>query len=276
MVDVDLAPSVEHARARGLLGPPVFILQGGSHAAITYCWRIHTGASAGRSLAKETQLPPSGVPVRQASYRFPTGAHGRIRTCGLLLRRQSLYPLSYVGGERPDRWRGAYGTIPPRQAIGWRNRWSGGLCYAPPGQPLKTPRSCRYMINARILVVDDDRVIQQLLKVNLELEGYAVAVAEDGEEALAQFDVFHPNLVLLDIMMPKLDGWEVCRRLKAGVESNRVPIVLLSARAQEADVQRGMELGVAAYVTKPFDPISLLDMIADILTKHGFNAWEPR
>src|SRR6266487_6804950 len=90
------------------------------------------------------------------------------------------------------------------------------------------------MTNARILVVDDDRVIQQLLKVNLELEGYAVEVAEDGEEALAQFDLFHPNLVLLDIMMPKMDGWEVCRRLKAGVDSCHVPIVLLSARAQEA------------------------------------------
>jgi DNA-binding response OmpR family regulator len=133
------------------------------------------------------------------------------------------------------------------------------------------------MINARILVVDDDQVIQQLLKVNLELEGYAVGVAEDGEEALERFDAFRPNLVLLDIMMPKLDGWEVCRRLKEGVDSAEVPIVLLSARAQEADVRRGHELGVAAYVTKPFDPIQLLDLVADILAKQGFsNAWAPR
>jgi DNA-binding response OmpR family regulator len=133
------------------------------------------------------------------------------------------------------------------------------------------------MINARILVVDDDRVIQQLLKVNLELEGYAVEVADDGEEALSQFEIFRPDLVLLDIMMPRLDGWEVCRRLKAGADSSRVPIVLLSARAQEADVQRGTELGVAAYVTKPFDPISLLDLIADILAKQGFSSvWGPR
>jgi DNA-binding response OmpR family regulator len=133
------------------------------------------------------------------------------------------------------------------------------------------------MANARILVVDDDRVIQQLLKVNLELEGYVIEVAEDGEEALDLFDEFRPNLVLLDIMMPKLDGWEVCRRLKQGVDSADVPIVLLSARAQEADVQRGIELGVAAYVTKPFDPIQLLDLVADILAKQGFSsAWEPR
>jgi DNA-binding response OmpR family regulator len=133
------------------------------------------------------------------------------------------------------------------------------------------------MINARILVVDDDRVIQQLLKVNLELEGYAVEVADDGEEALAQFELFRPDLVLLDIMMPKLDGWEVCRRLKSDPDSARVPIVLLSARAQEADVQRGTELGVAAYVTKPFDPISLLDLIADLIAKEGFSSvWGPR
>jgi DNA-binding response OmpR family regulator len=132
------------------------------------------------------------------------------------------------------------------------------------------------MINARILVVDDDRVIQQLLKVNLELEGYAVEVADDGEEALAQFELFRPDLVLLDIMMPKLDGWEVCRRLKSDPDSARVPIVLLSARAQDADVQRGTDLGVAAYVTKPFDPISLLDLIADLIAKEGFSSvWGP-
>jgi DNA-binding response OmpR family regulator len=120
------------------------------------------------------------------------------------------------------------------------------------------------MSDARILVVDDDQVIQQLLKVNLELEGYAVEVASDGEEALATFEGFHPDLVVLDIMMPKLDGWEVARRLKA-TEGGQVPIVLLSARAQEADVQKGTDLGVAAYVTKPFDPIQLLDLVAGLL-----------
>src|SRR6266540_2486478 len=207
-------------------------------------------------------------PAGTGSDAVRTGAHGRIRTCGLLLRRQSLYPLSYVGGILMSWGCGAYGTIP----------LLGQTACVMLREPVPSERlsSVCFMTNARILVVDDDRVIQQLLKVNLELEGYAVEVAEDGVEALAQFDLFHPNLVLLDIMMPKMDGWEVCRRLKAGVDSGHVPIVLLSARAQEADVQRGMELGVAAYVTKPFDPISLLDLIADILTKQGFSAWEPR
>jgi DNA-binding response OmpR family regulator len=130
------------------------------------------------------------------------------------------------------------------------------------------------MSNARILVVDDDQVIQQLLKVNLELEGYAVEVASDGEEALAMFDRFHPDLVLLDIMMPKLDGWEVARRL-AGTTGGPPPIVLLSARAQESDVQKGNDLGVAAYVTKPFDPIQLLHLVAGIIAQQDRGAATP-
>ena len=130
------------------------------------------------------------------------------------------------------------------------------------------------MSNARILVVDDDQVIQQLLKVNLELEGYAVEVASDGAEALVSFDRFHPDLVLLDIMMPKLDGWEVARRL-AGTAGGPVPIVLLSARAQESDVQKGNDLGVAAYVTKPFDPIQLLHLVAGIIAQQDRGAPTP-
>jgi DNA-binding response OmpR family regulator len=132
------------------------------------------------------------------------------------------------------------------------------------------------MANARILVVDDDQVIQQLLKVNLELEGYEVEVASDGEEALQSFGAFQPNLVLLDIMMPKLDGWEVSRRLKDDPGGNSVPIVLLSARAQDSDVKRGSEIGVAAYVTKPFDPIALLDLVAKLLARRGYQGATPR
>ena len=123
------------------------------------------------------------------------------------------------------------------------------------------------MAKARILVVDDDRVIQQLLRVNLELEGYTVHIASDGEEALHSFAEFQPHLILLDIMMPKLDGWEVSRRLKQQPGGRDVPIILLSARAQDADMRRGTEIGVAAYVTKPFDPIQLLDLVASLLDR---------
>jgi CheY-like chemotaxis protein len=120
------------------------------------------------------------------------------------------------------------------------------------------------MTTARVLIVDDDRVIQELLRVNLELEGYTVEVASDGEEALTQFDAFHPQLVLLDVMMPKLDGWQVARRLKGSPERRDVPIVMLSAKQRDQEAQPD-DLGVAAYVTKPFDPIKLLDLVADLL-----------
>ncbi|MFA5891325.1 MAG: response regulator [Actinomycetota bacterium] len=127
---------------------------------------------------------------------------------------------------------------------------------------------------ARVLVVDDDRVIQQLLEVNLELEGYDVAKAGDGEEALEAVRVFRPDLILLDVMMPKIDGREVCRRLKADPETARIPIIFLSARAQEFDVASGIELGASAYVTKPFDPVDLLDTVERLLA--GQPARPPR
>jgi DNA-binding response OmpR family regulator len=113
----------------------------------------------------------------------------------------------------------------------------------------------------RILVVDDDRVIQELLRVNLEIEGYEVQTASDGEEALRRFEDFRPALVLLDIMMPKLDGWEVARRLRG----HGAPVVLLSARAEDAGEDQAGDGSVAAYVAKPFDPGNLLDLIAELL-----------
>ena len=121
------------------------------------------------------------------------------------------------------------------------------------------------MATDRVLIVDDDRVIQELLRVNLELEGYEVEAASDGEEALSRFETFQPRLVLLDIMMPKLDGWQVARRIKDCPAGRHVPIVVLTARAQDADVEQGSEIGMAAYVTKPFDPVALLDLVAELL-----------
>lgn len=117
----------------------------------------------------------------------------------------------------------------------------------------------------KVLVVDDDRAIQQLLEVNLELEGYDVAKAIDGAEALAMVVTFQPDIILLDVMMPKMDGREVCRRLKADPSTADLPVVFLSARAQEMDVSLGLELGAAAYLTKPFEPQDLLDTIRRVL-----------
>lgn len=116
----------------------------------------------------------------------------------------------------------------------------------------------------RVLAVDDDPVIQRLLEVNLELEGYEVALASDGVEALDVARSFRPHVILLDVMMPRMDGWETCEQLKADAELKDIPVVFLSARAQDADVARGTAAGAAAYLTKPFDPVQLLDLVEEL------------
>ncbi|MGZ4241433.1 MAG: response regulator transcription factor [Actinomycetota bacterium] len=118
---------------------------------------------------------------------------------------------------------------------------------------------------AKVLVVDDDRVIQQLLEVNLELEGYDVKRASNGDEALKLVRTFAPDVVLLDVMMPKLDGREVCRRIKGDDTTAHIPVIFLSARAQDMDVNSGLELGASAYITKPFDPVDLLETVERVL-----------
>ena len=119
----------------------------------------------------------------------------------------------------------------------------------------------------RILVADDDPVIVRLLQVNFRLEGYEVETAAHGEEALERARDLQPDLILLDVMMPGLDGWEVCRRLNADPSISHIPIIFLSARAQEEDRRRGRELGVAEYVTKPFDPGELVGVIDRVLAR---------
>ena len=113
----------------------------------------------------------------------------------------------------------------------------------------------------RVLVVDDDDVIRQLITVNLELEGFDVTTAVDGQDCLDKVKAARPDVITLDIMMPRLDGWEAASRLRADPETADVKVVLLSARAQEADLARGSRIGVDAYLTKPFDPDELIDVV---------------
>jgi len=101
--------------------------------------------------------------------------------------------------------------------------------------------------------------------VNLELEGYDVKRASNGDEALKLVRTFKPDVVLLDVMMPKLDGREVCRRIKGDPETSGIPVIFLSARAQDMDVNSGLELGASAYITKPFDPVELLETVGRVL-----------
>jgi len=114
---------------------------------------------------------------------------------------------------------------------------------------------------ARVLVVDDDEVIRQLITVNLELEGFDVHTAFDGQDCLDKIKDVGPDVVTLDVMMPRLDGWETAARIRQDGSLAEVRIVLLSARAQEADIERGDAIGVDAYLTKPFDPDDLVETV---------------
>ena len=116
-----------------------------------------------------------------------------------------------------------------------------------------------------MLVVDDDDVIRQLITVNLELEGFDVVTAVDGQDALDKVKDAQPRVITLDVMMPRLDGWEAAARLRSDPETAHIKVILLSARAQEADLQRGEKIGVDAYLTKPFDPDELIDTVRRLL-----------
>ncbi|MDQ3849440.1 MAG: response regulator transcription factor [Actinomycetota bacterium] len=118
----------------------------------------------------------------------------------------------------------------------------------------------------RILLVDDERAIQTLLSYPLRKDGYEVVQAEDGQEALARFDDGPYDLVVLDLMMPKVDGLEVCRRMRA---KSTVPIIMLTARAEEIDKVVGLELGADDYITKPFSMREFRSRVKAALRRAG-------
>ena len=118
-----------------------------------------------------------------------------------------------------------------------------------------------------VLVVEDEEPIAQLLKYNLEKEGYRVSVANDGEEALVVADESAPDLVVLDWMLPKAPGIEVCRRLRARQETRNTPIVMLTARTEESDRIRGLDTGADDYVVKPFQMSELLARLRAVMRR---------
>jgi len=117
----------------------------------------------------------------------------------------------------------------------------------------------------KILVVEDDKNILAGLVDNLKMAGYSTVIARDGESALKQVTDRKPDLVILDLMLPKLHGFEVCKRLKQG--GSRVPIIILSAQGDEADKVTGLEIGADDYITKPFSPKELLVRIKAVLRR---------
>ena len=118
-----------------------------------------------------------------------------------------------------------------------------------------------------ILVMEDEDALSTLLQYNLEKEGYDVVIAADGEEGLVQIDEGQPDLVLLDWMLPKVSGIEVCRRLRGRAETRNLPIIMLTARGEESDRVRGLDTGADDYLTKPFSMVELIARIRAVLRR---------
>ena len=122
------------------------------------------------------------------------------------------------------------------------------------------------MANEKILVVDDDKNICELLRLYLVKEGFHVTLAYDGGAALTSFEQVKPDLVMLDIMMPGMDGWEVCRKIRA---NNKTPIIMLTAKGETYDKVLGLELGADDYIVKPFDAKEVTARIKAVLRRCG-------
>lgn len=120
------------------------------------------------------------------------------------------------------------------------------------------------MSTEKILICDDDRNICELLRLYLEKEGYALCIANDGVEALEKFNSESPDMILLDIMMPRLDGWQVCREIR---KKSDVPIIMITAKGETFDKVLGLELGSDDYVVKPFDPKEIVARIKAIMRR---------
>jgi CheY-like chemotaxis protein len=180
------------------------------------------------------------------------------------LRRPLLYPLSY-GGWRPPADRRAskagkgYQPLGPGCPPRGRGR---PICPHGRGRPGNLARVAQGL--GRVLVVDDDEVIRQLIAVNLTLEGFEVLTAVDGRDCLDKVTDASPDVITLDVMMPRLDGWVTATALRKNPETAGIKVVLISARAQEDDRARGREIGVDAYLTKPFDPAEMIRVVREL------------
>ena len=120
-------------------------------------------------------------------------------------------------------------------------------------------------MSPKVLVVDDDPVIVRLLEVNFEMEGFDVVSAVDGMDGIEKARSEHPDIIVSDVMMPKLNGLELCVALKTDDATSAIPVVLLSAKAQVADIRAGLDAGANDYVTKPFEPLDLIDRVNKLL-----------
>jgi two-component system alkaline phosphatase synthesis response regulator PhoP len=121
------------------------------------------------------------------------------------------------------------------------------------------------MSKGKVLVVDDEIYIVHILDFSLGMEGYEVVTALDGEAALEKLKSDQPDLIVLDIMMPKLDGYEVCKAIKGNPDTAHIPVILLSAKGRNVDQKMGFDVGADDYITKPFSPRKLVERINQLL-----------
>ena len=117
----------------------------------------------------------------------------------------------------------------------------------------------------KILVVDDEKDITHIVKIALELEGFTALTASGGKEAIELAISENPNLILLDIMMPEMNGWDVFNNLKKNRKTENILVVMLTAKVLKEDLEKGKELGVSGYITKPFDPVELVEKVRTII-----------
>ena len=125
------------------------------------------------------------------------------------------------------------------------------------------------MATERILVVDDEEDLLELISFNLTKEGYRVTTVASGEAAINEARALQPDLIVLDLLLPKVDGLNVCKTLKSDAKTSNIPIVMLTAKSEEADVVTGLELGADDYITKPFSPRVLLARLRSVLRRRG-------
>ena len=137
---------------------------------------------------------------------------------------------------------------------------------APP-EPSNPIRSTN--VNKKILIADDEPNIVAAIEFLLQQRGYEVHVARNGEEALNLVEAFRPDLVLLDVMMPKKSGYEVCARIRERADWRHIKVVMLSAKGREAEVNKGMSMGADLYVTKPFSTRELMAKLKDLLDQES-------
>jgi two-component system alkaline phosphatase synthesis response regulator PhoP len=123
------------------------------------------------------------------------------------------------------------------------------------------------MARGKVLVVDDEEYIQHILNFSFGAEGYDVVTASDGEEGLSKARNEKPDVIVMDIMMPKMDGYEACKKIKADPSTKNIPVILLTAKGRDADRKLGSEAGADDYVVKPFSPGRLIERVEGIIKR---------